>query len=244
MEQEVWKDVVGYEEYYKVSSKGRVMRKKFTLRMKNGRNRLYREQECKQIVTKSCVVVSIFGKTLSVAKLVADAFMNDGEKHYLIYHKNGDIKDNNVNNLSYTNERIIFDEDENLSEKDYLMKYYDVSKDGVVKRKSDGKVFKSSVGPKGYLIIRLKSPKYSTNKDRRKPYKVHRLVAMFYLDNYSEDLQVNHKNGVKTDNRVENLEMVTNQQNVLHAFRVLDSSERRRKISEANKRRKYNKKNI
>ena len=244
MEEEVWKDVVGYEEYYKVSSIGRVMRKKFTLRMKNGRNRLYREQECKQIVTKSCVVVSIFGKTLSVAKLVADAFMNDGEKHYLIYHKNGDIKDNNVNNLSYTNERIIFDEDENLSEKDYLMKYYDVSKDGVVKRKSDGKVFKSSVGPKGYLIIRLKSPKYSTNKDRRKPYKIHRLVAMFYLDNYSEDLQVNHKNGVKTDNRVENLEMVTNQQNVLHAFRVLDSSERRRKISEANKRRKYNKKNI
>ena len=242
--EEIWKDVVGYEEYYKVSSIGRVMRKKFTLRMKNGRNRLYREQECKQIVTKSCVVVSIFGKTLSVAKLVADAFMNDGGKHYLIYHKNGDIKDNNVNNLSYTNEKIIFNEDENLSEKDYLMKYYDVSKDGVVKRKSDGKVFKSSVGPKGYLIIRLKSPKYSTNKDRRKPYKIHRLVAMFYLDNYSEDLQVNHKNGIKTDNRVENLEMVTNKENVTHAWRVLDSSERRRKISEANKRRKYNKKNI
>ena len=242
--EEIWKDVVGYEEYYKVSSIGRVMRKKFTLRMKNGRNRLYREQECKQIVTKSCVVVSIFGKELSVAKLVADAFMNDGEKHYLIYHKNGDIKDNNVNNLSYTNEKIIFNEDENLSEKDYLMKYYDVSKDGVVKRKSDGKVFKSSVGPKGYLIIRLKSPKYSTNKDRRKPYKIHRLVAMFYLDNYSEDLQVNHKNGIKTDNRVENLEMVTNKENVTHAWRVLDSSERRRKISEANKRRKYNKKNI
>lgn len=244
MEQEIWKDVNGYEEYYKVSSRGRVMRKKFTLRMKNGRNRLYREQECKQIVTKSCIVVSVFGKTLSVAKLVADAFMNDGEKHYLIYHKNGDIKDNNVNNLSYTNEKIIFNKDENLSEKDYLMKYYDVSKDGVVKRKSDGKVLKNSVGPKGYLIIRLKSPKYSTNKDRRKPYKVHRLVAMFYLDDYNEDLQVNHKNGIKTDNRVENLEMVTNQQNVLHAWRVLDSSERRRKISEANKRRKYNKKNI
>ena len=244
MEQEIWKDVVGYEEYYKVSSIGRVMRKKFTLRMKNGRSHLYREKECKQIVKKTCVVVSIFGKMLSVAKLVADAFMNDGEKHYFVYHKNGNIKDNNVNNLSYTNEKIIFNKDENLSEKDYLMKYYDVSKDGVVKRKSDGKVFKNSVGPKGYLIIRLKSPKYSTNKDRRKPYKVHRLVAMFYLDDYNEDLQVNHKNGIKTDNRVENLEMVTNQQNVLHAWRVLDSSERRRKISEANKRRKYNKKNI
>lgn len=36
----------------------------------------------------------------------------------------------------------------------------------------------------------------------------------------------------QTDNRVENLEMVTNQENVLHAWRQLDSTERRKKIGE------------
>lgn len=240
--EEIWKDVNGYEEYYKVSSRGRIMRKKFTLRMKDGKNRLYREKECKQIVTKSCVVVSIFGKALSVAKLVADAFMNDGEKHYFVYHKNGNIKDNNVNNLSYSHETVLFDKDENLSEKEYLDKYYNISREGVITRKSDGKVLKNSVGPKGYLIIRLKSPKYSTNKDRRKPYKIHRLVAMFYLKDYSEELQVNHKNGIKNDNRVENLEMVTNRENVLHAWRVLDSSNRKEKLSKRMKKYHKNKK--
>ena len=83
-------------------------------------------------------------------------------------------------------------------------------------------------------MIRLKSPAFSKNKDMRKNYKVHRLVAMFYLDNYSEDLQVNHKNGIKTDNRAENLEMVTNRQNVLHAWRELDSSNRRRLVAQRN----------
>lgn len=118
------------------------------------------------------------------------------------------------------------------------MKCYDVSRNGVITRKVDGKVLTPTKDHKGYLRIRLKSPRYSSNEDKRKPYRVHRLVAMFYLDDYSDKLQVNHKNGIKTDNRVENLEMVTNRQNVLHAWRVLDSSERRRKMSEATKKRR------
>lgn len=116
----------------------------------------------------------------------------------------------------------------NKSEKQYLEEYYEISREGVVKRKSDGKVFTPVKDKKGYYIIRLKSPAFSKNKDKRKNYKVHRLVAMFYLDDYSDYLQVNHKNGIKTDNRVENLEMVTNRENTLHAWRVLDSTERRK----------------
>lgn len=57
---------------------------------------------------------------------------------------------------------------------------------------------------KGYIVV---GRKY-----------LHRLIAKEFLADYSEDLQVNHINGIKTDNRVENLEMVTNAQNMQHAL--------------------------
>lgn len=42
---------------------------------------------------------------------------------------------------------------------------------------------------------------------------VHRLVAEAFLENWDENLTVNHRNYVKTDNRVENLELMSRSQN-------------------------------
>ena len=65
--------------------------------------------------------------------------------------------------------------------------------------------------PDGYLRIMLKG----------KGYYVHCLVAETFIPNPDNKSQVNHKNGDKTDNRVENLEWCTRSENVRHAYDVL-----------------------
>lgn len=63
---------------------------------------------------------------------------------------------------------------------------------------------------RGYLILGV------VKDGKRFSPKVHRLVAGAFLPDYSNTLQVNHINGIKTDNRVCNLEMVTRLQNMRH----------------------------
>lgn len=55
----------------------------------------------------------------------------------------------------------------------------------------------------------------------RKTYNIHRLVAITFIPNELKKPCVNHINGVKYDNRSENLEWVTYSENELHSFRVL-----------------------
>lgn len=66
----------------------------------------------------------------------------------------------------------------------------------------------------------------SNNKTIKSVY-VHRIIAETFIPNPKNKPQINHKNGVKTDNRVENLEWVSAQENTLHSINVLGNGKRR-----------------
>lgn len=67
----------------------------------------------------------------------------------------------------------------------------------------------------GYAMVNLHDGKYTKHK------RVHRLVAEAFIKHSNGKLFVNHKNGVKSDNRVENLEWATSFENSRHAHLVL-----------------------
>ena len=99
----------------------------------------------------------------------------------------------------------------------YENKYF-VSNYGFVYRKEKEvyKKMKPYCGTSKYLHI-------SFFKDGRyKTYDVHRLVAECFLSKKEGKTEVNHKNGNREDNRIENLEWVSRSENLIHRHRVLN----------------------
>lgn len=73
----------------------------------------------------------------------------------------------------------------------------------------------ATINNNGYNIIML------YNSNGHKHCLVHRLVAEAFLPNPEGLEQVNHKNGIKTDNKVTNLEWISRSDNMKHSFKVL-----------------------
>lgn len=109
---------------------------------------------------------------------------------------------------------------------------YTVDKNGVVTNNLTGRILKQDKST-GYGTVVL-----SFNNEKKR-FLVHRLVAFKFIPNEQNKPCVNHINGIKDDNRVENLEWCTYSENEQHSHKVLGkkivhSNETKNKIGKAN----------
>lgn len=103
---------------------------------------------------------------------------------------------------------------------------YFVDKDGAFfsNKQSKVKLLKPWFGTHRYTFITFSINGVTTKKA------AHRIVAQTFLDNPLNKPDVNHKNGIRHDNRVENLEWVIKSENLIHSHRVLNQQTNAKKI--------------
>ena len=93
--------------------------------------------------------------------------------------------------------------------------YYLVSNTGEIKGVKSGKIRSKNVNKKGYCFVSGSLGSRSS----KITFKVHKAVAETFIPLVDGKNLVNHKDGNKLNNHVDNLEWCTNQENIIHAIK-------------------------
>lgn len=200
--EEIWKEVKGYEGLYSISSEGRV--------------------KCVKRSAHYDQILKITKNKRSKGKFHYVKLCKDGKRTMISYELMCHVHFPQIFPLPKYPSRIIEGEEwKDVAEYEgYQVSncgrirtktHYILTKAGV-KKPRFSKVLKLSLMNSGYLFIMLHKDGNNRNVS------VHRLVFEHFKGPIPDGYQINHINGVKTDNRIENLEMVTGKQNMAHAI--------------------------
>jgi hypothetical protein len=227
----IWKDIIGYEELYKISNKGEVYSYKSNKIIKQIKSSIY----------WTIKLTNNKGKrnNFFVHRLVAFAFIPQIENKNFVNHKDRNGGNNCIENLEWVNtsennkhakntkifetcDRKIL---ENFDEKYNNEELYDINFLDIDNKKykitKDGKIYsyvtKRFLKPhyhNGYKIICMQINKKSVS------FMIHRLIALSFIEKPDNKDFVNHKDGNKENNNINNLEWVTHAENIQHAVQI------------------------
>lgn len=94
---------------------------------------------------------------------------------------------------------------------------YLISRDGEIFDNRRKKFITPQLDDKGYFRVALA---VVGNRQKQKHFRLHRLLAITFIPNPDNKSFINHINGVKHDNSIENLEWCTHKENMQHSARI------------------------
>lgn len=169
-------------------------------------------------------------KNKSVHRLVAEAFIPNPDNLPFVHHIDANRLNNHVDNLAWVSEqenrkeafmpsgykKYDNKEIENEEWRTFRDSVYQVSNLGRVKNTKTNKILKGNKADCGYMRVDIQLP-----KQKRRKFLIHQLVYECFIS--PEYDVINHKDGNKTNNKVENLESVSHKENLLKAAEETDA---------------------
>lgn len=108
---------------------------------------------------------------------------------------------------------------------------YEISNFGNVRNRTTGKILKGRLTKSGYYEVSVKIDETQKFQNRY----IHRLVAIYWITNDENKREVNHKDGNKTNNHIDNLEWVTSSENQKHRHKIGITKTSNRKVGKFSK---------